>query len=231
MLVDSRLFLRALKDFNDPFECRFQFGKLGSTIEVYDYLISAAAASGASPAINPHIATGMLAAGREGVERTAIEDTNRRLQGVGIYCLTETYKNILMWSHYAKSHRGICIEFDVARGIKTFGLFRKVRYDEPMPTLDYPDSTPHAILSPILRKSNEWSYEEEWRVAILSASHQYIDFPPDAVTAIIFGCAATKETHATVDKLLEERANKRLPNVVKKQVVRADRKYMIQDVL
>lgn len=30
-------------------------------------------------------------------------------------CMTETYDNILMWSHYANSHKGICIEYDVKK--------------------------------------------------------------------------------------------------------------------
>jgi len=229
MLVESQLFLRAPKDFNDPFECRFQFGKLGSTMEVYDYLISAAASQGESLAVNPYIAAGMIGKGRDGIEKDAINDTNRRLQEVGIYCLTETYKNILMWSHYGQSHRGVCIEFDVARGVKTFGLSRKVRYDGPMPTLDYPDSTPHAILSPIFRKSGEWGYEEEWRIAIPSGSHQHIDFPPGAVTAVIFGCAATDDARKVVDGLLEERAKKGLPDVAQRHLKRADRQYIVQD--
>ncbi|HCE2445491.1 TPA: DUF2971 domain-containing protein [Vibrio parahaemolyticus] len=28
-----------------------------------------------------------------------------------IHCLSADYKNLLMWSHYADSHRGICIEY------------------------------------------------------------------------------------------------------------------------
>jgi hypothetical protein len=29
-----------------------------------------------------------------------------------IFCLTKSYDNFLMWSHYAESHRGFCIEFE-----------------------------------------------------------------------------------------------------------------------
>lgn len=38
MLVNSQLYLRKPSDFNDPFECRFQFGKLADTSQLFDYL-------------------------------------------------------------------------------------------------------------------------------------------------------------------------------------------------
>jgi hypothetical protein len=31
---------------------------------------------------------------------------------VGIYCVSTNYDDVLMWSHYADSHKGICLEFD-----------------------------------------------------------------------------------------------------------------------
>lgn len=33
-------------------------------------------------------------------------------KNTGIYCFTKSEDNILMWSHYANEHKGICLEFD-----------------------------------------------------------------------------------------------------------------------
>ncbi len=32
---------------------------------------------------------------------------------IGVICFSSNYDNILMWSHYANNHKGICIEFDL----------------------------------------------------------------------------------------------------------------------
>lgn len=34
-----------------------------------------------------------------------------------ISCFSKRYDSILMWSHYASSHEGVCIEFDETRDI------------------------------------------------------------------------------------------------------------------
>lgn len=33
---------------------------------------------------------------------------------IGVLCLTEKKDNLLMWSHYANSHKGFCIKFDAS---------------------------------------------------------------------------------------------------------------------
>ena len=50
-----------------------------------------------------------------------------------IYCLTPIPNNILMWSHYADNHKGICLEFDTS--IRLFGTAREVDYRETYPLL------------------------------------------------------------------------------------------------
>ncbi|MFC6520321.1 DUF2971 domain-containing protein [Undibacterium arcticum] len=37
--------------------------------------------------------------------------SEERMQNIGVMCLSEDKNNKLMWSHYADSHRGICIGF------------------------------------------------------------------------------------------------------------------------
>jgi len=229
MLVKSQLFLRAPSDFNDPFECRFQFGTLGTMAEVHAYLVHAAVAQGATPAVVASLADGMARLGAAGIQQAATEDSHRRLQAVGICCFAESYKNTLMWSHYGQSHKGVCIEFDVAHGVSLFGLCNKVEYGGPLPKLDYPSTDPRDVIAPIFRKSKHWEYEEEWRVAIPSWSHRHLDFPAEAVTAVVFGCAAGDQARAVVNGLLEERASLGLPPVRQKRVVRAIHDYLLED--
>lgn len=79
---------------------------------------------------------------------------------IHICSLSQTYNNILMWSHYADSHKGCCIELEVTSKI---GIVEKpVSYVDEIEAVDGNDYKEEAcqILS---RKLKCWDYEEEVR--------------------------------------------------------------------
>jgi hypothetical protein len=79
-----------------------------------------------------------------------------------MYCLTANPRSILMWTHYADNHRGICLEYGC--GKSEFGIAVKVVYTD-----EYPLWRPHQlgeILDILITKSNVWAYEEEYRLVI-----------------------------------------------------------------
>ena len=96
-----------------------------------------------------------------------------------ISCFSKTNKSILMWSHYADKHKGICIEFEQEDDEDFFD----VKYQEERQNLDLFEimsrmlayeyigekadindyRISNLILSPFLCKSLEWKYEEEVR--------------------------------------------------------------------
>lgn len=83
---------------------------------------------------------------------------------IGVLCLTELPKNILMWGHYASGHTGACIGFDAS--YPPFSSSRQVVYRADRPTLPAleKDALPaNAAEHVFLRKSPHWSYEQEWR--------------------------------------------------------------------
>lgn len=75
-----------------------------------------------------------------------------------------------MWSHYADSHKGICLEFDINRGGFFYNNLLPVQYRKRYPKFelsDYQDEenmmfTMHQ--QAICTKSVLWKYEKEWRV-------------------------------------------------------------------
>lgn len=86
---------------------------------------------------------------------------------VEILALTDSYRNLLMWSHYAKNHKGYCIELVVEDPSKIF----KVQYLEKMPeglnpalihTKDIEERK--KICKYFLIKPKAWEYENEYRV-------------------------------------------------------------------
>lgn len=100
--------------------------------------------------------------GYEYMDRLRNNITNT-LDRIGIYCLTSKSTNMVMWSHYANEHKGICIEYKP----NTITAW-KVQYSDVYPTLNLMDwvgnnITNNDIITAINTKLNDWSYEYEYR--------------------------------------------------------------------
>ena len=77
--------------------------------------------------------------------------------------LTTNPLSIIMWSHYADSHNGVCIEYDLAENPYIEKLVLPVIYTET--TLSHDDIIDNELLLyAMLFKAPDWKYENEWRV-------------------------------------------------------------------
>lgn len=92
------------------------------------------------------------------------------------------WDNQLMWSHYADSYSGICVEYDFEKMDKFIGFMAPVKYSPVRPTISLKDLglsefkkdengklitedlNVNAIFNALLAKNKCWSYEEEWRI-------------------------------------------------------------------
>ncbi|MBZ0255735.1 DUF2971 domain-containing protein, partial [bacterium] len=65
-----------------------------------------------------------------------------------IFCLSETYKSIIMWSHYSNEHKGLCIRFNTAKlkkhletdlfqEIDRVSFIAKVNYQQSYPLINF----------------------------------------------------------------------------------------------
>ena len=75
----------------------------------------------------------------------------------GVLCFCPEWNNPVLWSHYADSHRGMCLGFEIEGSI-----LQPVRYVRTRPDLTIPptDETARQLL---LTKYWDWRYEKEWR--------------------------------------------------------------------
>lgn len=104
-------------------------------------------------------------------------------------CLCTNYKNRLMWSHYADSHRGFCIEYDYnsLTEDEMASLPLPIVYTKERPLLTWKaalDNTPENISEAtaqitlgLLTKDNEWKYENEWRILVSSKGSTEFKMP------------------------------------------------------
>lgn len=103
----------------------------------------------------------------------AIENYSRDIQEIGILSLSEINDNILMWSHYAEQHQGVCLEFERSEDnvLSNNNSTLPIRYSikKPLITLSEEVLGDEKLKKEIKRslvftKSVDWSYEREWRV-------------------------------------------------------------------
>ena len=75
----------------------------------------------------------------------------------GVLCFAKDWKNPLLWSHYADSHKGICLGFDVPKEVLCTVEYRQHR-SHP---LDW--KSDDVISSVLWTKFIHWRYEKEQR--------------------------------------------------------------------
>jgi hypothetical protein len=164
----------------------------------------------------------------------------------GVYSLAERDDNILMWSHYADDHTGICIEFDTGAHPGSFPNLHAVVYTQESPVIekrfanilmnlrDKEDAlddlflarianqdvdaewTDRDIRSWFLTKSILWKYENEWRSIVTCPGLKRV--PAAAISGIIIGCNASEHTEQTVREWVKRRRRKvSISRAVKKE--------------
>ena len=128
-----------------------------------------------------------------------------------VYCLTTHPSNILMWSHYANSHRRICLEFS-CQNVTFSGVLKVSYYDAyPAPTLASDEDNDN--IQPQITRGKAWDYEDEYRLIAqeksgataddtLVTKNDLLKFPPDALTAVILGCLVEPPVTKQVQQLL-----------------------------
>ena len=191
---DHTLYLAAAEQYNDPFECRFKFNFRASTIvKAWKF---AEVIKRQDDSISEEEAmeqATMLARGPQTpqMERNITLGMVKLIRTtMGILSVTEERDPILMWSHYADSHRGVCLQFDTSVG-KPTNILRTampVRYRNEIPVLDY-FTGPELDMAydTAARKSEVWEYEHEWRTIRPDAARTRVSFPSEALSGVILG--------------------------------------------
>jgi hypothetical protein len=113
-----------------------------------------------------------------------------RKSNVGIACFTETYEDVLMWSHYAGNYSGMCLAYStnhLVDGLPNYVNLVRLSYVDTPPLIYPPDvrNAGKAAIKILSQKKYNWAYEREWRV--LGPVGPVELGIQQAVTAIYFG--------------------------------------------
>jgi hypothetical protein len=110
ILKNQELYFPFVKDFNDPFDCRVMVDWNGSDENNWRAL---AEREYIPEPIRQGALEGLRSIGFDANKIKQLYDKSE-FKTVVIYCLSEIRDNILMWSHYTNSHRGICLGFETS---------------------------------------------------------------------------------------------------------------------
>ena len=113
----------------------------------------------------------------------------------GVTCFAKISNDLLMWAHYADSHKGMVIGFDEA----AFGKhLRPVTYSPTRPEYHelWPSDRSERYMEIMSVKSDHWAYEQEVRLIIAWAAcekdgEHFYRIEPNDVQDVILGCRTT----------------------------------------
>jgi len=128
--------------------------------------------------------------------------THQTMQMMGVCCFTLNDDHILMWSHYANNHRGLCLEFEPVVDLAYF-LTAEVKYSDQFDPLNYFSSEDDALMIMVLTKSTVWSYEREIRI-MRPMENGKMFFKRPALKGVIFGCRTSEKDIRDIRSIMSE---------------------------
>jgi hypothetical protein len=216
ILVDSELWLSSPSDFNDPFDTMGRFEIKGTAAKRSAHirtLVENYAPAGATPAAI-HEAYDRLA----GLTDSEILNMLRpsfeaQRDSTGAICFVAgDPRDVLMWSHYAADHKGVCLQFEPARDLFTFGRALTVDYVRQYPVVNWLKGK-YEMEKILRRKHPRWKYEAERRIIQVGAARSVFNYHPSAVVGLLFGCAADDTVIKATETVLNARAAAGLPDL------------------
>ncbi len=219
LIETGEIFFSRADSFNDPFDTALTYNFEGlNTILAEKWIQHAAKRQmpNASEMEQTKFAITRLAEIRNDptyqrkMEKDSIEKNYRKF---GICCLSAVNDDILMWAHYAQSHTGLCIGFNVNRlwmiaqqlvGSNELLELMKVTYSNSKLQINFfeamlSDDFEH-VSKFVSTKSVHWQYEKEYRLVFWHHPNSTFQFGADIVQEVIFGCKFPSPERASLIK-------------------------------
>ena len=121
-----------------------------------------------------------------------------------ICCFSKNCDNLLMWSHYANKHTGMCLEFDITKDtMETTKSLFQVRYTNVNQSVNYIRNAEEYLFRLLVTKSLDWAYEQEFRaVKTEPGIKNEVPFDIAMLKSVIFGCRTTKKDILSIKNIL-----------------------------
>ena len=229
MLKNREFYFSDPKHFNDPVDCRID---IYSAVRAAVDLVEKEDSSVKSKLQELDTLDNIF---------TKIENDVKK---AAVFSLSKEKNNVLMWSHYADSHKGFSAGFTLSNKFTKYNEANaiigteEVRYSEDNPFVKYflefaqypkvPEWNEFwvSLLSiGLVAKSNPWKYENE--VRIIRGMPGKVHFSPEELKTVIFGLQMESKKRQKVRKLL---SGKEWNHVQMKEVKREDDGFKLKVV-
>jgi len=136
-------------------------------------------------------------------------------------CFSSINNNYLLWSHYGKSHRGFCIEFDFNKYIQNKNLVNvnkfnfngkelygfQVDYNPYVLEVSFSKSNKVLVFDQTIElvrhKYTDWLYEKEYRLITELNEPGFIEIPREAIISITYGFNISNRRMNYLDKRIK----------------------------
>jgi len=208
MFINRELYFANPEALNDPYDCQLPI------VESVNYAYEIAKTDSPEPMSNKK--RNLL----DTLSGCATE-MEEAIKKAGVFSLSELCESILMWSHYADEHKGLCIGYNLPENMSEFdsqalmlgtidcnyspenpikSYLRVMGAVDDIPIPDWKDFWDKILGIGLITKHNSWEYEKEIR--ILRKLSGTIKFLPEHITEIIFGVKTNQSDIKTIVSLL-----------------------------
>ncbi len=218
-ISESWLYWGSPLDFNDPFDCQPAFIFEGSRAERRALARKSAdfVHQNEPRASRRRAARQSLVIPDEWIVSTMKASTTHELRRYGVVCLSSKNDHILMWAHYASNHSGICLGYQPSLKAIDLACAFEVHYHESRPIINLVHSVvEQGLFDTLLIKSNQWSYESEWRMLERRINNRQRPYPPDALAYVIFGYKTGIDDQARILAAIDSSGSR--PKVFKAEI-------------
>lgn len=162
--------------------------------------------------------------------------SEKRIEGLQILCLTNSREMKLMWSHYADSHKGLCLAVKVPKecvypvvysgkrpfvGCDIDAMMKRTQRSVKKNLAKSYEGLPSSYKIALI-KDRKWSYEKEYRIVLtekdirdLADGNNY--FYPVKIERVYLGCRFEKNDAEVAQSIVDICQDQKIP--IKKMVL------------
>lgn len=222
-LENHQLYFRCPTEYNDPFDSKINYIYRGTRKEWDEFFRKKQRENELSEWIRKGLVT-------KDKDNTYCLDPNGEIfreyskhnpnftderDQIRVCCFSKTDTNLLMWSHYADNHKGICLRFRPTLKENGYWLnlenleipFVEVKYKKDMPApvnLLKPEYKELAMF--MYTKHSDWGYEKEYRLQFFEEDIRgnKINYKKEDLEGIVFGLKAFENIEGKDDEQKEK---------------------------
>lgn len=209
-LEESKLRYNTPEQFNDPFD---SFPRIELTSKERAGIVKICEEDdGVSEKFISDMPDNLLLTIFNNMDKSSLNNTK-----YGVTCFSKKNDNILMWSHYANNHTGICLgfeideneQFNIQSGIREMLIPIEYSQDNKRPVFTFQPNNPSYMDAVLKKKGKDWEYEDEYRIRVQSNGEvlfpTQLHYNPSSLQKIIFGANMSLKEFIQCQKIMKYR--------------------------